>query len=412
MKNWIKLALRNILRNKRRSVVTILAVGVGYAAVSLFCGYIDGMYYGLRSMAIKGEGLGHLTVFKAGWNEKGKLDPERYLFSKEDIQGISALIKSEGGVVLASPQLQMTGLVSNGVTSTIFIAQGLIPEDDRIIKGEWAQFRPVTGKSIDSGTVYGVEMAKDLAKYLNLSAGKGAVVMSTTLGGQMNAMDIEVRGVYDTTLEATNDKMIRFTLPFAQSLYDTQSAERIVVLLDDWEKTELMRNTLLIKLEKAGYQCQIRTWNELSLFYSKAKGMFDVMFIFLFSIVLVIVVMSMVNTMGMTVLERTREIGTLRALGLKRRGVSMLFALEGGLLGSFGCILGLVLHTMVWTLIKICKPSYLPPNISEPVPLQVHFVPQTLLVLVGCIILLSLTASIIPARRAAWQNVVEALGHT
>jgi putative ABC transport system permease protein len=139
--------------------------------------------------------------------------------------------------------------------------------------------------------------------------------------------------------------------------------------------------------------------------------MFDMMFLFIFSIVLVIVVMSTVNTMGMAVLERTREIGTLRALGLKRRGVSLLFAMEGGLLGLFGSCIGVVLHISVWAMIRAFSPTYTPPGISTPVPLVVDLVPRALLVLMLCLLFLSLFAAIIPARRAAKQNAVDALGH-
>jgi putative ABC transport system permease protein len=113
----------------------------------------------------------------------------------------------------------------------------------------------------------------------------------------------------------------------------------------------------------------------------------------------------------MAVLERTREIGTLRALGLKRRGVSLLFALEGGVLGFFGSVIGIILHIIGWTLIRAYPPTYTPPGISTPVPLIVDLVPEVLTVLMLCLILLSLLAAIIPARRAAGQNVVEALGH-
>ncbi len=129
--------------------------------------------------------------------------------------------------------------------------------------------------------------------------------------------------------------------------------------------------------------------------------MIDMIFLFMFSIVLVIVVMSTVNTMSMAVLERTREIGTLRALGLKRRGVSMLFAMEGGMLGLLGSLIGVVLHTCVWAIIRAMDPTYTPPGISTPVPLIVGFVPQTLVLLAICLIILSLIAAIIPARRAA-----------
>ncbi|OGP64074.1 MAG: hypothetical protein A2169_10050 [Deltaproteobacteria bacterium RBG_13_47_9] len=411
MKKWIKLAIRNILRNKRRSLVTLLAIGVGFAAISLFYGYVHNMYNGLRFSAIRGEGLGNLTINKAGWQEKGKLEPEKYMFSKEDTEKIIRLVTEENGVVLATPQIQVTGIVSNGMTSTIFIAQGVVPRDDRTIKGAWASFRPIQGEGLNEKKPFGAEMAQDLAKFLNLTPGKDGVVMAPTLSGQMNAMDILVAGVYDSGSDATNDKYMRFTFNFAQSLLDTKMAERIVVLLDNWQKTEEMRSLLRAKLTKAGIACEIKTWNELSLFYSKVRGMMDMMFLFIFCIVLVIVVMSTVNTMGMAVLERTREIGTLRALGLKRRGVSLLFAMEGGLLGLFGSLIGVALYMSVWAIIRALAPTYTPPGISTPVPLVVDFVPQALLVLILCLIFLSLFAAIIPARRAAKQNVVDALGH-
>jgi len=411
MLNWMKLAIRNILRNKRRSLVTLAAIGVGFAAVSLFRGYTDNTYYGLRESAVRGEGLGHLSIYKAGWLEKGKLDPQRYMLSMEETRQIIKIVEEEKEVILATPQIQVTGLVSNGKISTIFMAQGVIPKDDKTIKGTWNAFRSIKGESLDDKKDYGVEVAQDLAGYLNLEPGKDGVVMATTLDGQMNAMDIQTVGIYDSGSDATNDKFMRFNYAFAQALYGTDKAEKIVVLLDDWQKTESMRTVLSARLAQAGLACRIKTWKELSLFYAKVRGMFDMIFLFLFSIVLIIVVMSTVNTMGMAVLERTREIGTLRALGLKRRGVSLLFALEGGLLGFLGSLLGMVLHIGVWALIRILAPTYTPPGVSTPVPLVVNLVPQSLMTLMICLILLSLTAAILPAARAARQNVVDALGH-
>jgi putative ABC transport system permease protein len=411
MMKWIKLAVRNILRNKRRSFVTLLAIGVGFAAISLYYGYIHNVYDGLRIMAIRGEGLGHLRINRAGWQEKGKLQPEKYMFSKEDTQKIIKLVTQENGVVLATPQIQVTGIVTNGVASTVFIAQGVVPQDDKTIKGGWASYLPVKGQTLNEEKRYGVEIAKDLSKYLSLTQGKDGVVMAPTLSGQMNALDIQINGVYDSGSDFSNDKFMRFNFYFAQSLLDTQSAERIVVLLTDWQATQQMRVILLQKLKAAGIDCEIRTWEELSLSFSKQKAMLDMMFMFLFSIVLVIVVMTTVNTMGMAILERTREIGTLRALGLKRRGVSLLFALEGAFLGFFGSIMGIILHTCVWAIIRIYPPKYTPPGVSMAVSLKVDMVPPMLFVLLLSLVLLSLFAAIIPARRAAKQNIVDSLGH-
>ena len=411
MIKWIKIALRNILKNRRRSFVTLLAIAMGFAAVSLFRGYIHNTYRGLRESAIRGEGLGHLTIYKKGWLEKGKIDPDRYMFSRGELKKITDLVEDDEEVILASPRLNISGLVSNGRTSTIFLANGVIPRDEKTIRSAWATFRPVKGEGLSDKKSFGVEMAEDLARYLDLKPGSDGVVMATTLDGQMNALDIEVAGVYDTGSDATNDKYMRVPFSFAQSLYDTEKADRMVVLLSDWEKTEAVRSRLLDSLSGAGLGCEIKTWNELSLFYTKVRGMFDMIFMFIFCIVFIIVVMSVINTMGMAVLERTREIGTLRALGLKRRGVSLLFAIEGAMLGFLGTVFGIILNVIVWAIIRAAHPTYIPPGVSTPVPLIVSLVPQAMFFLMIFLVLLSLAAAILPARRAAKQNVVEALGH-
>ncbi|MDL1983998.1 MAG: FtsX-like permease family protein [Deltaproteobacteria bacterium] len=412
MIKWIKIALRNILKNKRRSFVTLIAIAIGFAAVSLFQGYIHNTYEGLRKSAVRGEGLGHLTIYKQGWLEKGKIDPDKYMFSQEELKRISDLVGEDEDVILATPQINISGLVSNGRTSTIFLANGVIPRDDKTIKGAWAAFRrPVKGEGLSDKKPYGVEMGEDLASHLDLKPGGYGVIMATTLDGQMNALDIEVAGTYDTGSSATNDKYMRVPFGFAQSLYDTEKADRVVVLLNDWNKTEATRERLEDTLSGAGIACKIKTWNELSLFYLKVRGMFDMIFMFIFFIVFIIVIMSVVNTMGMAVLERTREIGTLRALGLKRRGVSLLFAVEGAMLGFLGTVFGIVLNVIVWAVIRAVGPTYIPPGYSSPVPLIVNLVPQSMFFLMLFLILLSLMAAILPARRAARQNVVDALGH-
>jgi putative ABC transport system permease protein len=411
MIKWIKLAVRNVLRNKRRSIVTVLAIAVGFSAISLFQGYADRIFWFLKEGAIRGESLGHLTIHKAGWLEKGKLDPEQYMLSREEIDRITQLVTKEEGVVLATPQIHVHGLVTNGTISMPFIAQGVVPKDDKTIKGFWARLRPIKGDKLKDEKLYGVEMAQDLARLLKLEPGKDAVVISPTLGGQVNALDIQVAGVYDTGMSATNDKFMRFTLDLAQSLFDTKMAERIVVLLQDTAATEKMRALLLARLANAGIATEIKTWNEMSSYYSRSKRLLDMIFLFIFSIVLISVTMGTINTMSMAVLERTREIGTLRALGLKRRGVLLLFAVEGGVLGLFGSLAGIVLHLAVCTVLRVVSPTYIPPSGSTPVRLWVDYVPETLFVLTVFLVSLSLITATLAAKRASKQNIVDALGH-
>ena len=411
MLKWIKIAFRNILKNKRRSFVTLLAIALGFAAVSLFRGYTHSTYSGLRNSTIRGQGLGHLTIFKKGWIENGKTDPDKYMLGKEEFKRIITIADSEKAVVLCTPELHISGLVTNGLVSAIFLAKGVIPKDERTIKGRWADLRPITGEPLQDDKLYGVEMAEDLARHLTFQPKSDAVIMATTLGGQMNALQVEVMGIYNTGVQATNDKMMRIPFVYAQQLYDTEKADRVVVLLDDWKNTAVIRDRLQTKLRQAGLSVEIKTWRELAEFYQRVKGLFDMIFTFIFAIVLVIVVMSVVNTMGMAVLERTREIGTLRALGLKKRGVSFLFALEGTLLGVMGCIAGIGMNIVAWGIIQYIGPTYIPPGNSAPVPLVVDLVPGVMALLMVFLVFLSLIAAILPARRAARQNIVESLGY-
>lgn len=411
MSKYIKIAFRNIVKNRRRSFVTMVAIAVGFAAISLFNGYAYNTYRGLRNSAVSGEGLGHLAVYKKGWLAKGNVDPERYMLTADEIATIIDIIEADDDVILATPKLHLSGLITNGKISTIFLAEGVVPEADRTIKGSYYAFRPVTGDTLSARKPFGVEIADDLAKTLAVSPGSDLVMMAGTMDGQMNALDVSALGLYDTGIPSTNDKYVRMTYQYAQSLYDTDKAEQIIVLLDDWQKTDAALKRFKDRLAAAGIDTEIKTWEERSLFYRQVKNMFDMMFLFMFLIVLVIVIMSVVNTMGMAVLERTREIGTLRALGLKRRGVGMLFATEGALIGFLGALLGLVLNVMVWAIIMAVEPTYVPPGNTSPVPLTVALVPGFMSGLILFLMLLSLMAAILPARRAARQNVVDALGH-
>ncbi len=388
-----------------------MAIGFGFAAIALFQGYIHSIYEGLRASAIHGAGIGHLTLYAKGWEAHGKSDPDAYMITGDDLEKITRLALENKHVTLASPRLAISGLVSNGKTSTIFIASGVVPEHEKQIKGDFYRFQTVIGNPLNSENEAAVEMADGLAGQLELSAGQDGVVMGATLSGQMNAMDIHINGTYNTGIADTNDKFIKVPFSFAQSFYDTKKADSVVLLLDHWQNTDIVKAELAETLSSHHIAVEFKTWKELSLFYKSVRNMFDLIFLFIFTIVFIIVIMSTTNTMGMAVIERTREIGTLRALGLKRRGISFLFAAEGGLLGLGGCIFGLCIHTLVWAIIDYTRPSYIPPGNSSPVPLMVDFLPQSLMVLIVFMTGLALLSAILPARRAAKQNVVQSLTH-
>ncbi len=419
MKNTLKLALRGLARNRRRSMMTLLAIAFGFSAIALFAGYTHNVYDGLSRQSIYGEMLGHLTLSKRGMRKEGKLDPERYLLTANEVDAITKLLKDEKHVVMVSPRLSMSGLVSNGRASTIFLAEGIEPAAMEMLqKDVLTEQEKKSGmfgklkKQLDPERADVVELSEGLVEMLHLTIGGQAAVLVNTLSGQANAADITVGHSFNTGNAGSNDKFAFVSLALARTLLDAEGrAERLTILLDDASHTEAMRERLLAKLKAAGFDVEIKTWQELSDFYNQVHGMFDMIFGFIFSIVLTVVVMSVANSMGMTVIERTREIGTLRAIGLKRSGVVRLFTTESMLLTLIGCIAGLLLTLGVRWTINMADISYVPPNSASRVPLLIDLdLGRTLFtfVLMGVV---GTAAAYMPAKRAAKKDIIDALGH-
>ncbi|MFZ5579109.1 MAG: ABC transporter permease [Pseudomonadota bacterium] len=404
---FFKMALRNIWKNRRRSIATISAVAVGYMGLALFAGYIESTRAGLAEQSIIGERLGHLTLVKSGYFSAGKIDPEKFIFSNDEIATLKQELNGDKDIELISPRLDLSGLVSNGRVSTIYTTEGISAEDLVKLRGKYAD---LPGK-LDPSNPAATAMGEELATILGLKQGETAVITGTTASGLMNALDIEVGEVFNTGSAGTNDKFILMSLDLAQRLYDVQGAHRIVLKLADKAMTESKRKELEEKLASRGMPIEIKTWNELSMFYNQVMGMLESMFGFLFMLVMVVVGMSIFNTMGMSVMERTREIGTLRSLGMQRGEVVKLFRVEGMLLAIVGCLLGMVMTAANTLSAELMNVTYVPPGSTEAVPLSFLHLPENIVFYFGILVLIGMSASWVPAEKAAKMPVVDALGH-
>jgi putative ABC transport system permease protein len=403
-----KMALRNVVKNFRRSLFTALAVGAGFAAISVFSGYIHNVYAGLSEQAVRGEGLGHLTIVKSGYFENGTLDPKRYLFTHAELDRIGQVLTADTGVELWTPRLAVSGIVTNGRISTIFLGEGMVPSEEKRLRGS---FRPDRGGNFSPQSPTSIAVASDLSRMLGLKMGDSAVLFTTTFDGQANALDADVASIYNTGIAATNDKAILLQLDFARRLADTDGADRIRVLLRRIQDSDGARTRLGNKLRAAGLNVEIRTWKELSSFYGRVKALFDMIFVFIACIVFVIVIMSVTNTMSMSVMERTREIGTLRALGMTRRHIVRLFFAEAVVLAVLGSMLGLAATIVVAAGVNAAGMSYVPPNTSDQVILLVDLVYTRMAITLSGLVVLAIAAAYLPSAGASRKRIVDALGH-
>ncbi len=301
--NFIVLGYRNLLRNARRSLAVVMTIAIGFAAVTLFAGYMKMVYRGLADQAIYGELIGHLTISKRGMATEGRLHPEKYLLTKDEIARITNAIRAAEAEWFIASRLALSGILSNGRASTVFIAEGVNPADMQVLRGP----RVMASGALKVDQTNGVTLADGLAGVLGLHEGDDAAVLVSTIYGQANASDVSIIDVFSTGNAGTSDKFMFIPLSLARLLSDAdERADRLTLIQREGTPDEERRQKLADTLNATGLDLEVRSWEEMSGFYRQVKSMFDMIFGFLLAIVLTIVVMSVANSMSMGVIERTR----------------------------------------------------------------------------------------------------------
>lgn len=412
---WILLGFRNILKNKRRSFSTIAAIAFGFTAINAIGGFTSYVFRGLEDSYVYAYGNGHLSIFRAGFLTEGALTPTDFLLEQDDLEVIQALYAEDPRVLVMTPRLTVSGLVSNGEVSAIMTAEGHVPSATAEIRsrgyGAIGSMTMFEGSPLYDEQTHAVGIAKGLAAKLAVEQGSSVIVLAPTVDGFMNALDGEVVQLIDAPVELLDDLMMSVPLGFARLLYDTKAADRLTVLLADPTTTAAMQHEMTERIADAGLKVDIRTWEELRPSYLRIRSMFTMIFSFVFVVVLIIVGMSVINTVSTAVLERTREIGTLRALGLKRHGTVAIFATESALLALLGSCVGVLITVAVWAFVDLSGLTWIPPNIPKRVPLEIHLVPFLLIATFAALVALSVVAAAFPARRASRMGITDALGH-
>lgn len=404
---YLKLGIRNIFRNARRTVITLAAMAFGSAAIILFGGFVHFMFWGVRENAIHSE-LGHIQLYQRGFSEKGHVEPFEYLIT--DVARIMALLESVEHVTLVTPRLRVSGLISTGETTTSFIGLGVDPDKEADLS---SFVNIIDGKDLSKRQASGAILGKGLAAGVGAKPGDSLTLLSTTRHGSINAAEVVVRGIFESGSKEFDDRAMKVPLPLVESLLDTEGAvQSLVIVLDKTEHTALVRDRLRALFAQHQLDLELKTWEDLALRYHQVRNLLQNIFQVVTLIVSVIAVLGVANTMTMAVFERTREVGTIMAIGTKRRGVVALFLTEGFLLGVLGGLLGLAVGIGLAKLISIHGiPMAPPPGSTRAFIARIWVIPPVLGLAFTLSLLTALLSSFYPAFRASRLNVVEALRH-
>ena len=398
-----RLALRNILRQRRRSLIAMAAIGFGIISMMLAAGYIEWIFWANREGVTVNQ-LGHIQITRPGYHEGGKADPFSFLLPEKS-PALNA-IQNRPDVKSITPRLSFNGLISHADSTLTFIGEGIDPVYDPSKE----KLLVVEGELLSNEDPKGILLGNGLAANLGVKTGDTIVLLANTPTGGISAVEGHVRGLVSTSMKAFDDSMLRVGIGLARELLRTTGAHVWVTTLHSTELTSAV--TQQLREDKSLAKFEIVPWMQLADFYNKTVELLTKQIAVVKVIIGVIIVLSISNTMTMSVMERTIEIGTSMALGVRRRRILGLFLLEGGVLGVLGGLIGVSLGYLLATWISIVGIPMPPaPGMSTGFTAAIRITPLIVMDALLLAVSTTLLASVYPAWRASRLVIVDALRH-
>jgi len=404
LKQDITLAARNLLRHRRRSLFALGTVGGGVVAFLLAGGFIQWIFIDMRESTIHSQ-LGHIQLVRPGFLSGGQSDPYRYLIDEAPIDSTQAT--DTPAIKTLAPRLTFGGLLSKGDATVSFIGEGIAPDLEAPISRAITVLR---GKDLSESPENSVLLGEGLAASIGAEPGDTVVLLGTTAGGGVNAVECQVAGIFATITKAYDDVVLRAPIGIARSLMRVSGSTSWVVLLDDTAHTDATVQQLRASLDQKAFD--VVPWSDLADFYNKTVELFTRQVGVVRLLIALIVVLSISNTLTMSVLERTSEIGTAMAIGVKRQGILQQFISEGLLIGVVGGVGGIAVGLLLGQIISsIGIPMPPPPGMAHGFTGQIAITPALAFDALVLAITTTLLASVFPAWKASRMIIVDALRH-
>ena len=459
------LAVRNLLRNGRRSFATFVALVIGSTSILLFGGYRKNIEYTMHTAYVRAGGhlqIQHRDLFLYGSGNAVKYSIAGYEEIMAVISGDDVLGKM---VTVVSPTLQFGGVASNAdadVSRTV-VGLGIVGADRNRMRA-WNEFKlpedspyfalegagpdaAVIGhgvarvlmlcgplkvedcpKPFEEPAAGGVDLPADIAALAARDAPDGKSrsasslpkieLLASSAGGAPNVVSLEIVRAERQGFKELDELYLMLQFPQAQRLIYGRAKPKATAIMVQLEHNAQLepakaRITALLAERAPGQPLTVIDFREMNPFFVQTVQMFDAIFGFIFVLIASIVLFTVGNTMSTAVMERTVEIGTLRAMGLRQRGVQRLFVTEGMLLGVAGAVSGALLALLVSTVINRLGLTWLPPGSGHELPLLMRVWGETPTIFGTTLGLIAIAAFSAwwPARRASRLVIVDALRH-
>ena len=405
MQLYLRLAWRNIWRHRRRTIIIVLAMSLTLALMMWYDGLMNGFTDAIYGNAVKVLG-GNIQVHAAGYRAQASSTP---LLPLSDPQAVIKAAKASPLTLGATQRINTGGLVTNREGAFAVGITGVQPENElnlNIIGQNVKAGRNLTSQDGDS-----ILIGKGLADAMSVQAGDRVTLVGRSQHEQMRQRTMTVVGIFDLGLPDIEKQTVYISLGEAQSLYDLTGPTEVAVFLKRIGQENAVINSM--KPALPGYEIESFEANypDLASAINSKNGVMDI-----FSVIIIgIAGVGILNLLLMAVYERTREIGMLGAIGLKPRQISLLFVLEGIMIGLVGIAVGIVLGLAInGLLMKVGLDFGSLTSVSSYMALIKGRVYPTwgtekLIMRASVVLIISALASLIPAIEAGQREPAEAL---
>jgi len=407
----LQIALRNLLRYKRRTLLTASLITIGVVFVLIFMS-VSGSFKNMMVGQITDSMLGHLQVHRTGYVASIDNLPMTMNMKAKAVQRLEEVLAQQPEIEASSPRIKFGAMFSNYTETSNIRLNGVYPEKEfatvpllssRITEGQ---------KTLKRGEILVPAL---LSKGMKVKVGDTVVIIATNKDGSVNGQQFVVAGILEgITGPGGRDGYIHFDDAVELLRMEEAEVSEVAIRLNNFDKlhsfSSRLEGLLVGELNKENKPIfEIHTWEKLTPFFTITK-MIDLMTVAIKIMLTMIVLISIMNVMIMAVYERIREIGTIAAIGTLPGKILSMFVVEGFLLGVFGTIIGSLVAT---ALVKIVNLSHITFDFGQQKDLllvaQLH--PRDLLFISVTVIVVSVIASLYPAVKASRMDPIQALRH-
>ena len=404
----IKIAIRSLIANSRRTILTLIITVVGLTAILFIAGYINQVRVGFAELLIN-EKYTHFQIHKKGFLELDNPTAMTHTLTPEDITAIESLLNIQE-VDFIMPRINIRGLVENydSGLSQLFLGYGTDPFFEQFMN----YGKIIEGVKLSEEDANAAVFGVGLASKLKISMGDSLQIMVPNEGGGVEAELVNVKGIANFGPDELNDTTMLVSLDIAQSVFFTDDVQVLMVKLHDTDDLEEVYSNFITAADKAGLDIETRTWKEMDKFYLQVMRDYTFQLNLIASILIFVILISVSNTIYMSIMERTPEFGTLRAIGISKLEIIRTVLAEGLILGIIAALLGiLAAYGIDLFLSQVYIELPPPPSLTDPIRLAMELRVSDVIMYGVLIAGTCSIATIFPSFRASSINIVSAIRH-